>query len=249
MENEKKENDAAQEPKNLTEGEQACKSDESSFENTETTEISKQKKKRIRLRRKEQTPKNPEAEKEQKEKRKKKEKTPESVEAKKEARKKLRKAAARLLIKIAVIAIALVCLWTFVGEVHIIHSNSMYPNIKDGALIFTSKLADCIKGDIVLYNVFGEYKLGRIAAGAGDVVNMEGNGVYTVNDMIPYEMDDYRTDPVDGSGVVYPYKVLPGQYFLLNDLREDGTDSRIYGGLSESLFRGKVVLLIEYRGL
>ena len=57
----------------------------------------------------------------------------------------------RLLIKVLVIAAAGLAIWRWVGNIHIIHDNNMYPNVKDGDLLVTYKLQPYVIDDVVLY--------------------------------------------------------------------------------------------------
>lgn len=158
----------------------------------------------------------------------------------------------RLIIKLCVIALVGFLVWTYVGEAFILHDNNMYPHIKDGTLSIIYKLEEIANGDVVLFvNPNGEKKLGRIVAHGEDVVEIEENGLYMVNDYTPYENVFYQTKPAtdakDG-GIEYPYVVEKGTYFIMNDMRDNTNDSRAYGSIPADSIIGKVVLTIEHRG-
>ena len=161
---------------------------------------------------------------------------------------KVWKALLRLVIKIAVIAGLLAAVWTYVGEFFVLHNNSMYPNVKDGALVITYKQVVYNREDVVLYEVFGIRQLARIIGLPGDVIEITGDGTYTINGNIPYEAITEKTYPVD-SNVEYPYKLKPNEYFLMNDMRDVSNDSRLFGGITNRLLHGKVVFMIQYRGI
>lgn len=172
-----------------------------------------------------------------------------AAKAKKKAKKRLKKAVRGLLIKILLIAVIIFSVWHWVGEVYILHTNAMYPHLKDGSLIVTYKLGKLMKDDVVLYEVFDYKEVGRIVGVPGDVINITDTGLFTVNEMTPYENVFYQTTIAEGSNVKYPLKLRPGEYFVLNDMRDTKEDSRIYGSITEYEIHGKVVFASQYRGI
>lgn len=152
----------------------------------------------------------------------------------------------KLLIKIAVIAGICVLVWTFVGQTFILHDNNMYPHMKDGDLIIVYKLQDIIKNNVVLYVQDGEKRVGRVIGYQDDVIVIDENGLYTVNDGVPYENVFYNTK-TDESSMEFPYVVPNGQYFLLNDMRENTEDSRRFGSVNAEDIIGTVVFIARHR--
>ncbi|MBR2674176.1 MAG: signal peptidase I [Mogibacterium sp.] len=152
----------------------------------------------------------------------------------------------RLIQKILIVAAVVVTLLTFVGGVHIWHDNNMFPNVKDGDLVITFKLGGCYNGDIVLYKIDGETRMGRVVGIPGDTIDIGDDGTYTINGTVPYETIYFATKPAAGSTVRYPYTVREGEVFIFNDMRDMTYDSRVYGGIAET--KGKVVLIIRRRG-
>ncbi len=176
-------------------------------------------------------------------------KTEDSPEKKAKRKKRLKKAIRNLCIKILVITLTAFSIWTWVGEIYIIHTNAMYPHIKDGALLVTSKVSGLNKGDVVLYQVFDYKEVGRIVGVPGDIVEISDSGVLSVNGQTPFENVFYQTTLAEGSPIEYPYKLRPGEYFVMNDMRETKEDSRIYGGIVEDELHGKVVFMMQHRGI
>ena len=150
-------------------------------------------------------------------------------------------------IKVAVTAIVVAVLLLFVAGVYVNHSNSAYPMIKDGDLCITYKLAKLVKGDEIAYVRDGKIKFGRIVAVAGDTVDISEDTI-TVNGMGVYEDTVYPTT-AEGSSISYPYVVPADTVFVLNDYRDDVTDSRTYGSIALSDTKGKVVLVLRRRGI
>lgn len=159
-----------------------------------------------------------------------------------------RAAGLRLLIKIAVIAALLLGLLHFVLGIYLVHSNDMFPAVRDGDLFITYRLKRPGYGDVIAYRAEGRRHFGRVAALPGDEVNMDAEGHYTVNGSIPYETVYYATRSVEGSAVTYPYIVSEGEVFLLNDLRDNTEDSRLFGAIPLSQTDGSLALLLRRRG-
>ncbi len=151
----------------------------------------------------------------------------------------------RLLIKIAIIALIIYALITYVGGIFVSHDINMYPAVNDGDLAITYRLGGYYNGDIVVYEVDGINRFGRVVGIYGDVIDIQ-EGSYTINGIVPYETIYYQTHPDSTSTITYPYKVKEGEVFVLNDLRDNTYDSRTLGGIN--VLKGKVVLLMRRRG-
>ena len=178
----------------------------------------------------------------------------EGVEIKKETgstgKKKRKRTAASFMIeffiKIGVTAIVVAVLLLFVAGIYVKHDNSSYPMIKDGDLCITYKLAKIRDGDEIAYKKDGKVRFGRVVAFPGDVIDVN-DGNLAVNGYSTFENAVYPTT-VEGISINLPYTVPEGTYFVLNDYRDDITDSRTYGGILKSDTKGKVVLLLRIRG-
>ena len=155
--------------------------------------------------------------------------------------------AIEFFIKIAVTAAVVVLLCVFVVGIHVNHGNSSYPMIKDGDLVITYKIGKVLKGEEIAYKADGQTRFGRIVASAGDEVEIEDscvlvNGFFVTEDVV------YSTTS-EGSTVSYPYKVPEDSVFVLNDFRDDISDSRTNGAVKLSDCEGKVVLVLRRRGI
>lgn len=150
-------------------------------------------------------------------------------------------------IKIGITAIVIAVLLTFICGVYVNHSNSAYPMLKDGDLCITYKLADLTRGDEIAYIKDGKIRFGRIVAMPGDKVDVS-EEVITVNGLGTFEDTVYPTTS-EGSTIEYPYLVSADTVFVLNDYRDDITDSRTYGSIPLSDTKGKVVLVLRRRGI
>lgn len=172
------------------------------------------------------------------------------VDTKPKAKRKKRSAqsyATELAVKVVLTAAAVWFLCTFIIGIHINHSYSSYPMIKDGDLCITYRLSKLKEGDEIAYNHDGEIKFGRIAAEAGNAVEIK-NGCVTVDGYGILEDVVYPTTE-EGSKITYPYTVPDSSLFVLNDFRSDVLDSRSFGAVSLDDVEGKVVFVMRRRGI
>lgn len=154
---------------------------------------------------------------------------------------------AKLLIKIAVLAIIVVIVLTWILGLHRMTGNNMFPFVKDGDLCIVYKLDDYTTGDVVLYrDDDGKMRLGRIVAVGGQSVDFPKDGGYTVDEYQPSEEITYQTFGADG--VKYPIDVGDDEVFIMNDFRSDTDDSRQFGGVKKLDINGKLLFLIRRRG-
>ena len=151
------------------------------------------------------------------------------------------------LIKIGVTALIVWALLTWVVGLYVNHSNSSYPMLKDGDLCLTYKLGTVVRGDEVAYLCEGQIRFGRIVGTAGDVVDVN-EGSITINGYGVFEDAVYPTT-AEGAKIAFPYTVPQDTVFVLNDYRDDPTDSRVYGGIPLESLRGKVIMVLRRRGI
>ena len=156
-----------------------------------------------------------------------------------------------LLIKAAAILLLVVCTFTFVLGIHIQEGNRMYPFIMDGDLLITYKLDYYQVGDVVVYRHpdTGETEVSRIVAIGDNSIEVTAYGDLLINGVSPVEQVFYPTTPLDGTNVEYPYIMRKGGYFVLDDYRTEGNDSRYFGQLLKDELLGKVVYVFRRRGI
>ena len=157
------------------------------------------------------------------------------------------KALAALLLKIGIVAGIVWALLCFVVGVFVTHSNDMYPAVRDGDLVITYRLAQVKRGDIVAYSHDGTQHFGRVAGLEGDVIDIDDEGHYSVNGIVPYETIYYLTVKDPDAGLVYPYTVPKETVFVLNDLRDNFNDSRRFGAIALSDTDGSAALMLRRR--
>ncbi|MCC8045520.1 MAG: signal peptidase I [Clostridiales bacterium] len=124
----------------------------------------------------------------------------------------------------------------------------MFPAIEAGDLVIAYRLQDTYsKNDVVIYNVEGTRKIGRVIARAGDVVTMDDTGTLLVNGTV--QSGEILFSTYAKEGITYPYVVPEDSVFILCDYRTNGTDSRDYGAISLSDVEGKVITILRRRSI
>lgn len=155
------------------------------------------------------------------------------------------------LIKLTLVVGIVAAVFHFVLGVHIQRGNRMAPAIRDGDLLICYKLDPYHTGDAVLYRVpeTGELAVSRIVAIGENEVSFTESGELQLNGFTPMEQIFYPSYPLDGSPVSFPCRVSGTGYFLLDDNRTSGFDSRAFGELHEDDILGKVVYVLRRRGI
>ena len=160
--------------------------------------------------------------------------------------KKILKALAKLLIKLAVIALAVWLTLIFVFGIFRLNGNNMYPMLKDGDLCITYKLDDYYSGDIVAYQVDGGTRFGRIIGRVGDTIDGDEEGLLLNGARVTEEIF-YTTNMMD-IDLKMPVTLGDGEFIVLNDYRENTYDSRTYGVITKDDLKGKVIFIFRRRG-
>ena len=153
-----------------------------------------------------------------------------------------------LLIKLAVIALAVWLVFAFVLGISINYGNNMHPAVNDGDLIVSFKLQRPYLNAAVIYNHDGKKRTGRVVGLPGNVIDISEKGELLVNGAIASEDVYYPTKKAENSKVTYPYTVEEGRAFILNDYREDTDDSRSFGAVSLDDIEGPLIFSMRRRG-
>jgi len=158
---------------------------------------------------------------------------------------------------IAIALLVAVILRVFVVSAYRVSSGSMDDSLIEGDYIFVNKLAYKFSepkvGDIVVfenpYDAEQRDYIKRIVATEGQTVEIVDKVLYIDNQVAPIppgsKHTDYKILPAvlsnrDNFG---PMTVPPGQYFVLGDNRDDSQDSRFWGCIDKSFFKGKAIFV------
>ena len=153
-----------------------------------------------------------------------------------------------LVIKIAVIVLAVWLIFAFVLGVSINYGNNMHPAVNDGDLVISLKLQRPYLNAVVLYRHDGETRTGRVVGLPGNIIDISEHGELLINNAIASEDIYYPTYKAENSTVSFPYTVEEGKAFILNDYREDTLDSRSFGAVDLSDIDGPLILSMRRRG-
>lgn len=153
----------------------------------------------------------------------------------------------RFLLKLTAAAVVGWTLLTYVLGIYVVHSNDMFPALRDGDLCITWKLRKPVYGEIVSYNYDGVRRFGRVVGMPGDVIDFDDNGSYTLNGGVPNETIFYETEKDPEITQFYPSTVGDQGVFLMNDYRENTFDSRRFGTIPLSFTDGSVAILFRRR--
>lgn len=147
-----------------------------------------------------------------------------------------------VLIVTAAIAALLATLFLPVLQVS---GDSMEPTLENQDVILLRKTENLKTGDLCGFYWQNKLLLKRVIAGPGDVVDIDQNGVVSVNGQDLYEpyVDELSLGNTD---LTYPYQVPDGRYFVLGDHRAVSVDSRnsAIGCIETEQIIGKVILRI-----
>lgn len=160
-----------------------------------------------------------------------------------------REAYSNVVFCVILVALFLVLLYykTFVFMVVSVKGKSMYDTLNDGDLLIADRTASYARGDVIVFydtEIKNEALIKRVIAVGGDTVWSEDGYVYLSftdkNGRIVTEK--LNEDYVYKKGVTdfSPTKVPDNCIFVLGDNRENSSDSRFFGVISEKCVLGVV---------
>ena len=157
------------------------------------------------------------------------------------SRSRLRRALCRTLAALVVIGAAAVAS-ALMAPVLKVHGSSMAPTLREGDAL---RALPCEVGDIAAFSFEDRILVKRIAASAGDVVDVSEDGVLLVNGQALEETGG-RTQDSGTTDIALPCRVPADSWFVLGDNRADSVDSRssTVGCLSQEQMIGRIVLRI-----
>lgn len=126
------------------------------------------------------------------------------------------------LIVVAAIA---VMISTMIMPVLRVTGTSMTPTLQNDQVIICNKLAECQKGDVVAFYYNNKILIKRVIGVAGDVIDISGDGVVSVNGE-PLD-EPYVSELALGEcDIELPYQVPDNRIFVMGDHRSVSIDSR-----------------------
>jgi signal peptidase I len=179
-------------------------------------------------------------------------------------RRRRRRALAETAIMIVVAVLLVGLVRTFVFRTFWIPSSSMVPTLGVHDRIFVQKAfftwRDVREGDIVVFShppldhcpgPKGSDLVKRVIALPGQTIYSAGNSIYVNGRLLaePYlPGHDPLGTPIPDASSQRPYRVPPGEFYVLGDNRSDSCDSRYWGPIKGSSIVGKAVLVWWHDG-
>jgi len=174
-------------------------------------------------------------------------------------RRRWRRALAEVTVTILVAVLLASLVRTFAFQTFWIPSSSMVPTLGVYDRILVQKAfftwSDVREGDIVVFSqppldhcggAQGGDLVKRVIALPGQTIYSSGNDIYVDGRPLaePYlPRDDPLGPPIPDASSQHPYRVPPGDFYVLGDNRAISCDSRYWGPITGSSIVGKVVLV------
>lgn len=126
-----------------------------------------------------------------------------------------------------------------------IYGGSMTPTLVDGDIVLSLKSGEFSQGDVVAFYYNNKILVKRVIAQAGDWVDIDENGVVSVNGQAidePY-LEDRALGECD---IALPYQVPDGRWFVMGDHRSVSVDSRSssVGCIAQEQIVGRLVFRV-----
>lgn len=184
---------------------------------------------------------------------------PDPADTRPRSRRRWRRTLAEMAVIIGVAVLLAGLMRTFVFQTFWIPSSSMVPTLGVNDRILVQKAFfswhDVREGDIVVFShppldhcpgpQEGDL-VKRVIALPGQTLYSAGNRIYVNGRLLaePYlPPDDPLGPPIPDASARHPYRVPPGEFYLLGDNRAISCDSRYWGPITGSSIIGKVVLV------
>lgn len=162
-----------------------------------------------------------------------------------QGQRRYRKVLRSTVYALVVVAAAAVLAATLVFPVLQVSGESMEPTLENQDVILLLKTDQLQTGELVSFSWQNKLLIKRIIGGPGDVVDIDANGVVSVNGM---QLDEPYVDELARGecDITFPYQVPENRYFVLGDHRSVSVDSRSssIGCIEKSQIVGRVFMRV-----
>ena len=151
----------------------------------------------------------------------------------------------REIIQTALVSLAIfLFVYVFLVQPHRVKGESMLPNFSDGELLLTEKVSYYFskpaRGDVIVFEAPNAHKVDFIKR----IVGLPGETITIENDSVEINghplSENYINSPSRGNLTI---TLDQNQYFVLGDNRNSSSDSRSFGPINKSSFRGRAWLV------
>lgn len=154
-----------------------------------------------------------------------------------------------LLIKLTIVILVVILLFSFVFGAMRCNGNNMSPAIREGDMIIFYRLdREYNVSDTIVIKKDNEYQLQRVVAVSGDTVDVAEGGLI-INGSYQVETNIYTATERYTEGIEFPITLKDGEVFVLSDNRPNATDSRIYGPIRVEDTCGTVMAVLRRRNI
>ena len=147
-----------------------------------------------------------------------------------------------VLLVVAAISVLVATLWMPVLQ---IYGSSMSPTLEPGQIVISIKNKQLKTGEIAAFWQGNKLLIKRAIAGPGQWVDIDANGVVTVDGET---LDEPYLNEVSlgNCDIELPHQVAESHWFFMGDNRETSVDSRTasIGDISEDQIEGQIVFRI-----
>lgn len=165
--------------------------------------------------------------------------------AREEAKYRLRKTLLNIAGVLMVVAAITTLVATRILNLLQVNGSSMSPTLADGECVILLQTKEVETGDIIGFHYGGEVLLKRIIGRGGDLIEIDPEGIVSVNGQ---ELEEnYLAEKSLGKcQLEFPYQVPEGMLFVMGDNRIVSMDSRLraIGCVEEAQIMGRVVCRI-----
>lgn len=143
------------------------------------------------------------------------------------------------LLPYVIIVLVVVLIRTFIVTPVKVEGESMYPSLNDGEILVLKKYDKSYsRFDVVVFKYKNDKLIKRVIGLPGETVEYKNNKLY-IDGKVVKENFKTNSPTIDFKLEEIGYDVIPkGYYFVMGDNRNNSTDSRIIGLISENSIVG-----------